>query len=368
MTRRARRALATSVVLATIGLGLAAARPAAAHPLDLGYLRITADGDTVRVALDLHVHAAARLVGADPAGFDAAALARRAAALADATFRGAPITTAAGACRWGAVSTALRDTTASITGDATCPAAPAAIRWAFPFVRDARVSPTFQLLVKAQLGGDDRAAIVDRSRPALELAAAAPAVGFAAFVATGIEHIGAAPSQWHTTAGWKLPDGLDHILFLLALMLAGGTLVRLLGIVSGFTLGHSITLALSALHVVQPPAQLIEPLIALSIALVAAEAFAGRFGGHRWKVAASFGLIHGFGFATALDRLALPTRDMISALFGYNLGVEIGQIAIVIAAAPAILYLQRHRRHHSIVRALAAGIFAAGIFWFFQRL
>ena len=367
MTRTARRAVTTGIALA-VALGLAAARPAAAHPLDLGYLRITAGGDAVTVALDLHVNAAARLVGADPARFDAAEVARRAEALADATFRGAPITTAAGPCRWGSASAALHDTTASVTGAATCPAAPGAIRWAFPFVRDARVSPTFQVLVKARLGGDDRAAIVDRSRPQLEIAAAAPAVGFAAFVATGVEHIGATPGQWHGDAGWKLPDGIDHILFLLALMLAGGTLVRLLGIVSGFTLGHSITLALSALHVVRPPPRLIEPLIALSIALVAAEAFAGRVQGHRWKVAACFGLIHGFGFAAALNQLALPTRDMISALFGYNLGVELGQIAIVLAAAPLILHLQRHRRYHPIVRCLSAAIFAAGVYWFFQRL
>src|SRR5438270_435264 len=83
------------------------------------------------------------------------------------------------------------------------------------------------------------------------------------------------PRSRRGPTGWKLPDGVDHILFLLALMLAGGTLVRILGIVSGFTLGHSITLALSALHIVRPPASIIEPLIALSIVLVAAEALLG---------------------------------------------------------------------------------------------
>jgi hypothetical protein len=201
----------------------------------------------------------------------------------------------------------------------------------------------------------------------LELAATR-AIGLAAFVWTGIEHIGAAPSEWRGPAGWKLPDGVDHILFLLALMLAGGTLTRILGIVSGFTLGHSITLALSALHVVRPPAQLIEPLIALSIAFVAAEAFAGRFEGHRWKVASCFGLIHGFGFATALNQLELSTGELARALFGYNLGVELGQVAIVLIAAPVILHLQRHRRYHPVVRGLAAMIFVAGIVWFVQRL
>jgi hypothetical protein len=365
MTRLA--VTAGAALAAVLGLALGLARPAHAHPLDLGYLRITTEGDAVSVSLDVHVNAAARLVAAEPAAMDARGIELRAAELADATLRRAPITTALGPCRWTTAAATLRDKTASITARATCPAAVRAIRWDFPWVREARVSPTFQVLVKAELAGDSQVAIVDRTRPALELAATG-AISFGAFVWTGVEHIGAAPGQWHGATGWKLPDGLDHILFLLALMLAGGSLVRILGIVSGFTLGHSITLALSALHVLRPPPALIEPLIALSIALVAAEAALGRFGGHRWKVASGFGLIHGFGFATALHQLDLSTGDLVSALFGYNLGVELGQVTIVLVAAPLILYLQRHRRFHPIVRLLAAAIFLAGVYWFIQRL
>lgn len=348
-------------------LGLGLARPAEAHPLDIGYLRIDTDGTTISVVLDIHVNAAARLAGVDPPAMNAAAVQRHAATLADATFRSAPITTTAGACRWTTASATLSDRTASIAGRAECPAPARAIRWAFPFVGEARISPTFQVLVKARIAGDEQVAIVDKTKPSLALSATS-AIGFGAFVWTGVEHIGAAPNQWHGPTGWKLPDGLDHIMFLLALMLAGGSLLRILGIVSGFTLGHSITLALSALHIVRPPAALIEPLIALSIAFVAAEAFLGKFEGHRWKVATAFGLIHGFGFATALNQLDLSTGDLVSALFGYNLGVELGQVTIVLVAAPLILYLQRHRRFHPIVRALAAAIFLAGIYWFFQRL
>jgi len=360
MTRRA------IVVAALVGLA-ALAGPAAAHPLDLGYLRIDADGATVAVTLDLHVNAAARLTGVAPAALDAPAVGRQAAQLADATFRGAPITTELGACRWTTARATLSDRTVRIAGEADCPGAARTLRWAFPFVADARVSPTFQILVKAELAGEDHVAIVDQHRPSLELTTTR-AIGFTTFVWTGVEHIGAAPSQWREAAGWKLPDGLDHILFLLALMLAGGTLVRILGIVSGFTLGHSITLALSALHVARPPAQIIEPLIALSIAFVAAEAFWGKLEGHRWKVATAFGLVHGFGFASALNQLDLSTGDLIAALFGYNLGVELGQVTIVLVTAPLLLYLQRHRRFHPIVRGLAAAIFIAGMYWFFQRL
>jgi HupE / UreJ protein len=359
------RVLGVAAVLFGLMLGLA--RPAAAHPLDIGYLRIDAGGTTVSVALDIHVNAAARLVGVDPPAMDAAAVAHHAVALADATYRSAPITTPAGPCRWTTATAVLHDRTASIAGQAACPAPVRAIRWAFPFVAEARISPTFQILVKAQIAGEDHVAIADKTRPSLALSTST-SIGFGAFVWTGVEHIGAAPSQWHGPSGWKLPDGLDHILFLLALMLAGGSLLRILGIVSGFTLGHSITLALSALHIVRPPAALIEPLIALSIAFVAAEAFLGKFEGHRWKVASAFGLIHGFGFATALNQLDLSTGDLISALFGYNLGVELGQVTIVLVTAPLLLYLQRDRRFHPIVRGLAAAIFIAGLYWFFQRL
>jgi hypothetical protein len=366
MTTAARRIAPAAALCLVIGLALP--RLAAAHPLDIGYLRLTGDGDAVTAVLDLHVNAAARLVGAAPAALDAAAIAARADELADASLRAAPIVTAAGACRWsGPAAAAARDTTASLTARATCPAAVRGVRWELPFIRDERTAPAFQILVKAELAGEPRVAIVDRARPVLELAAG-PAPGLAAFVWTGVEHIGAAPDQWHGRDGWKLPDGLDHILFLLALMLAGGTLTRILGIVSGFTLGHSLTLALAALHVVRPPPRLIEPLIALSIAFVAARTVAGRFDGHRWKLASGFGLIHGFGFATALDQLALPTRELVPALLGYNLGVELGQVAIVLVAAPVLLHLQCHRRYQPVVRALATAILVAGIYWFFQRL
>jgi hypothetical protein len=348
-------------------LGLGLARPAAAHPLDIGYLRIDTDGATVSIGLDMHVNAAARLAGVDPRTLDAGAIQRYAHQLANATYRVAPLTTPAGACRWTTARAALHDRTTSLTETVACPVATRSIRWAFPFVGEARISPTFQVLVKARIAGQEHVAIVDKTRPSLELTTTS-AIGLGTFVWTGVEHIGAAPGQWRGPSGWKLPDGLDHILFLLALMLAGGGLLRILGIVSGFTLGHSITLALSALHLIRPPAALIEPLIALSIAFVAAEAFLGKFEGHRWKVASCFGLIHGFGFATALNQLDLSTGDLVSALFGYNLGVELGQVTIVLATAPLILYLQRHRHFHPLVRGVAAAIFVAGVYWFFQRL
>jgi hypothetical protein len=368
------RVTARTLAITCAVLGLAIARPAAAHPLDIGYLRITADGARVAVALDVHVNAAARMIGADPAMLDAAELQRRAAELADASFRAAPIVlpettgTATGACTWTTATATLTDRTVRLTSDASCPTAVHAIQWAFPFLTSPRASPTFQLLVKAELAGESRVAIVDKARPSLALSVTA-AIGLATFVWTGVEHIGAAPDQWNDAEGWKLPDGIDHILFLFALMLAGGSLLQILAIVSGFTLGHSITLALSALHVVRPPAALIEPLIALTIVFVAAQTVRGKTcGRHRWRIATCFGLIHGFGFASALNQMNLSTGDLVQALFGYNLGVELGQVTIVLIAAPLLLHLHRHPRYHGIVRGLAAVICLAGTYWFVQRL
>ncbi len=360
MTRRA--ALLVAVA------GALAARTASAHPLDLGYLRIDAAGPALTATLDLDASAAAHLLGTGPSTLDAQALRERAAELADATIRRGELMTELGACRWKRASAELRARTASLVLEAVCPSGARTLRWPMPFVSGPRVASTFQLLVKARLGGAEQVTTVDRGAPELVLSQDSRP-GFAQFVWSGIEHIGAAPGEWHDDGGWKLPDGLDHILFLLALMLAGGTVLRLVGIASGFTLGHSITLALSGLGLVRPPASVIEPVIALSIALVAAQAFLGKEERRRWQVAAAFGLVHGFGFAGALGELELSTPELVTALFGYNAGVELGQVAIVCVVAPLILLLQRRPAlHHAVVRVLSAAICVAGMYWFVQRL
>jgi HupE / UreJ protein len=374
-----RHALATTLALAGAALATAAMmRSAAAHPLDLGYLRLDAERGSLAAGLDLDLGAAAHLLAVDESVLENPhALQQRAAALADATLRRAPPVSDAGACRFLAESFAsLASRTVSLTLRAECPADARSLRWSLPFVAEMRVSPAFQLLVKAHAApggsGDELVTTLDRNTPELTLALdgeAASTLSFGAFVWSGVEHIGAAPDQWYDADGPKLADGIDHILFLLALLLAGGTAMQLIGITSGFTLGHSITLALSALGVIRPPASVIEPLIALSIALVAAEAFLARPGNRRWKVATAFGLVHGFGFAGALNELGLSTADTVKALFGYNFGVELGQIAIVLVVTPMILLLQRKpAAHRLVVRALAASIFVAGMYWFAQRI
>ena len=357
------------VVLGMVAAWLcAAAHSATAHPLDLGYLRVQSAEQQIDVQLDLDRNAAAIVLGIAPETLDAATVHARGAALAERTFARSPVTSGAGPCRWAGATADLHGETVTIASSTTC-LDQGSRRWTFPFVAEHAVSPRFQLMVKETGAGGERLTLIDDATTDIELATlGSSSTGFSHFVWSGFEHIGVAPSQWRTErGGLQLPDGIDHILFLLALMLSGGTLLQLLAIATGFTLGHSITLALSVLDVVRPPASVIEPLIALSIALAAAEAFVNRWRTHRWKIAASFGLIHGFGFATALSHLTLTTRAKVSALFGFNLGIELGQVVVVIAVAPIVIFA--HRRDSKIaIRTAAAMIFACGLYWFVRRL
>src|SRR5262249_10086873 len=154
--------------------------------------------------------------------------------------------------------------------------------------------------------------------------AAAP--GLQSFFWMGIEHI---------------LTGYDHLLFLLGLVLVGGRLRSLALAISAFTLAHSVTLALAALGVWVPSPRLVQPTIALSIAYVGIETYFVREASKRWRITMPFGLIHGFGFASALRAIGLPSGQVPTALFSFNLGVEVGQLAIVLAIVPLVLWARR---------------------------
>jgi hypothetical protein len=165
--------------------------------------------------------------------------------------------------------------------------------------------------------------------------------------------------------------GPDHILFLIGLLLLGGSWGALARIVTAFTLGHSLTLSLAALNYVSPPAALIEPAIALSIVFVGADNLV-RGGGRdlRALAAAVFGLVHGFGFANVLREFGLPREALGWSLFSFNVGVEIGPLAIVVVVA-AVLGAIRRRSTLAAYRVAYAGsviVIAAGTYWFVQRV
>jgi hydrogenase/urease accessory protein HupE len=166
--------------------------------------------------------------------------------------------------------------------------------------------------------------------------------------------------------------GPDHILFLVGLLLLGGSLKRLLLIVTAFTLAHSITLTLAALDIANPPARWIEPAIALSIVYVGLDnLMVGKTGRDvRAWIAFGFGLIHGFGFANVLREFGLPRQSLGWSLFSFNLGVEIGQVCIVVIVA-TLLALLRTRNSALSQRVAMIGslvVILAGSYWFVQRV
>jgi hypothetical protein len=147
--------------------------------------------------------------------------------------------------------------------------------------------------------------------------------------------------------------------------------MALVRIVTAFTVGHSITLSLAALNIVIPPATLIEPAIALSIVFVGADNLVrGEGRDLRAWVALVFGLVHGFGFANVLREFGLPAEALGWSLFSFNVGVEIGQLAIVLVVATALAAIRR-RSHTLAYRVAFAGsvvVIAAGTYWFVQRV
>lgn len=177
--------------------------------------------------------------------------------------------------------------------------------------------------------------------------------GSLAFLWLGIEHI---------------LIGFDHILFLLALILAGGRMLTVLAIVTAFTVAHSLTLALSVLGIVSFPSEIVEPLIALSIVYVAFEnLFLGRAVSRRWAVSFLFGLVHGFGFAGALTELGLPARSLALSLLSFNIGVELGQAALIALLVPALLWMRGRGGDRRALPALSAIVLAAGLVLLVER-
>jgi len=130
-----------------------------------------------------------------------------------------------------------------------------------------------------------------------------------------------------------LPLGLDHILFVLSLFMLSPKLKPLLWQATAFTVAHSITLGLAMYHIISPPAQIVEPLIALSILYVSLEnIFSPRLKASRIGVVFLFGLVHGMGFAGALGQLGLPQDAYLLSLVMFNVGVELGQLTIILSA------------------------------------
>ncbi len=216
-------------------------------------------------------------------------------------------------------------------------------------VRDA----SGRVVVEQVLKADANTASIE---PA-ESAGAPPAPAFPEFVLLGIEHI---------LTGW------DHLLFLAALLIVSRSLGDALKIITCFTLAHSLTLALATLNIVSLPSRVVEPLIAASIVYVAVENLVRRGEPRgRWLLTLSFGLVHGLGFASVLREMGIGANGggVLLPLFSFNLGVELGQLAVAAVALPLILRLRTNPvwagRWAPACSALVA---MAGAYWLVERV
>jgi hypothetical protein len=227
-----------------------------------------------------------------------------------------------------------------------------AIRDDWPEVLGAHFQTVLSVRVP-QRASVEFAFVEDRRSATLDLGGAV-ATGWVSFIATGVEHI---------------LGGIDHLLFLLALLAMVRGFWQTVKIVTAFTVAHSITLSLAVLGVVDVPARIVEPLIAASIVWVAVENLVSPAGmGRRWLVAAVFGLVHGLGFASALSELDLSREALVRALVGFNVGVELGQLAFIAIVLPPLAWASRPQRLARLPQVLSVIVAAAGAVWLVERV
>jgi hypothetical protein len=252
---------------------------------------------------------------------------------------------------------------------AACPGGLADLEVTYRLFSD--IDPQHKGLLRLQVGGDTRTAIFspETAHQTFKLAGTNLWQQFFDYLAAGVDHI------------WT---GYDHILFLLSLLLPAVVVpgskrwepsesfrvafLDVLRIVTAFTVAHSITLSLATLQVVSLPARISESAIALSVMFAALNNVFPIIRASRWMVAFCFGLVHGFGFASVLTDLGLPRGALAVALVGFNLGVEVGQIAIVGVFLPLAYFLRRTWLYRDVVlMGGSCAIVAVAALWFIER-
>ena len=336
-----------------------------AHPQDMGLLEAQSEKDLVHIRLEMLEDSVTYITSIDKDSLSISGTPQQAKEILAATLAAAPITTPAGECNWGEAYASRIENKVRLLVTAKCPGDASAWKLDLPFLENAPHG--YELLIKLEGGPTPQEFI---ATPFSRMIDYSPQVNhsWGEFIAMGTQHIGATPSEWIGEKGFQLPDGIDHILFVLALVIGGGGFYSIIKTVTGFTLGHSITLALATSGVIHIPSRIVESTIALSIAFVAAESLFLKNARNRWKLAMGFGLVHGLGFASALGELHLNQSSLLRALVGFNLGVEVGQAIIVAIALPVVMGLQRNQstRPYAIPTA-ASMIFLAGSYWFVRR-
>lgn len=356
-----------------LGLALATAAAAAlAHAPSNATLELSAEASTVHQRWDIALRDLDRVLplDADDDGRITAGELRAAwgeiGGLADA---GLALTQADGACRPGPlaepqVEAHADGTYAVLRRDWQCPTSGTAVSLDYRLFADADAS--HRGLLRWQ--GSHAAVLTPGAGPQTLPASGGSPGSFGSIVAEGVHHI---------------LIGTDHVLFLLALLLpavmaAGRSGVgatrwwpvagQVAQVVTAFTVAHSVTLALAVLGWVNPPSRVVESLIAASVVLAAIDNLRPFLPFARWKLAFTFGLVHGFGFAGALEELGLDRSALGKTLLGFNLGVELGQLAIVAVALPLAWWLRGtlfYRR--GVLAGGSLAIAAVAGLWFVER-
>jgi hydrogenase/urease accessory protein HupE len=340
-------------------------RVAAAHPVPFSYIDVRIDGTTIEVAIVMHAYDLVHDLGlpadtSDERFLSPGVLSAQAAAIARLVgdrFQMAADGRLLVAGPWSApeplhdrLSVRIR---ARYAADGS-PGVVAVTTRLFPYDPAHR---TFLNVYEAQRLVAQ--AILDGGRPTFEHFVGSRQGTVAVvrkFLPSGIHHILIGP---------------DHLLFLVGLLLVGGSFARLAVVVTAFTVAHSVTLSLAALDIFTPPGSVIEPAIALSIVYVGLDNLMVRGGRDmRAWIAFAFGFVHGFGFASVLREMDLPARALGWSLFAFNAGVEIGQLVVVVLVAFLLASLRR-RSPEAGRRLVVAGsvvVIAAGAFWFVERV
>ena len=349
------------LILVLLGVG---APVASAHVRDsTGYSRITAEGQRVSYDLSLEYGILARAVDLGPDAAAAGDNARRADFLADGRDAlqayladRVSVFLDGAACEAHLATTGVRDRDgvpyAELGIIYDCGASAGSYQVKYQVFRDTdAVADDHTNIVDYKLGGHEGQAVLEDGGDELKVGEGSAAGAAGRFGVMGV---------------WHILSGLDHVLFVIALALGATGLRNLLGVVSMFTLAHSVTLVSALLGWISVPASVVEPLIALSIAFVGAENLLGA-SRRRLPVVFVFGLLHGLGFAGSLRVTDEFSWGLVGSLLSFNIGIEAGQALLLLVAFPLILLARRTRWSAPAMRGATATVAAVGLFWFIER-
>jgi hypothetical protein len=251
----------------------------------------------------------------------------------------------------------------------SCPSGPEALSLGYRLLFD--LDPSHRGILVLTARGASHLAVLGPSGPhRIDLRTDSKVASFGQYLREGVHHI------------WI---GYDHVLFLLALLIPAvlvrrqgrwepevrvtSALWRIAGVVTAFTLAHSVTLALVAFDVLRLPSALVESAIALSVLFAAMNNIWPIVTRRQWAVAFGFGLVHGFGFASVFGELGLPEDLRLLGLLAFNLGVELGQLSIVLVVVPMLYAMRETRFYQTGIRVAGSGVvMLVAAFWLTQRI